>query len=358
MNDDSGFLQRYGGHLVLLIVAVLLVLGSWGQGLATFFEFDFLSEAEMMAEPTPVVQAEEPGPTPVGATAPLFDLASLPVLSDNGLSPDLMPITYKPILPEHEFITYTVEAGDTAFRIAQKFDINEETILGGNPFLSNDAGILQVGAVLNILPVNGVLHEVQEGETLESLSLKYGIPVEDIIAYAPNKLQFPYRLYPDTQIVVPGAVVEVFFWEPPSLTTFSSGGSAEALGGIYLGLVGTGRFIWPIGSRSITQYYWYGHPGLDIGSPEGSGVYASDQGTVTYAAWSPYCYGNLVVINHANGYETFYAHLSSINVSVGQQVYQGTVIAASGNTGCSSGPHLHFEIRFNRGRYDPLSYLP
>lgn len=357
MNDDSGFLQRYGGHLVLLIVALLLVLGSRGQGLASFFEFDFLSEAEVLVAPTPLVQPEEVSPTPAGTTTPLFDLASLPVLSDNGLSPDLMPITYKPVLPEHEFITYTVEAGDTAFRIAQKFGINEETILGGNPILSNDAGILQVGAVLNILPVNGVLHEVQDGETLESLSLKYGIAVEDIIAYAPNKLQFPYRLYPGTNIVVPGAVVEVFFWEPPSLTTLSGGGSSEALGGIYLGLVGTGRFIWPIGSRSITQYYWYGHPGLDISAAEGSGVYASDQGTVTYAAWSPYCYGNLVVINHANGYETFYAHLSSINVSVGQQVYQGTVIAASGNTGCSSGPHLHFEVRFNRGRYDPLSYL-
>ena len=87
-------------------------------------------------------------------------------------------------------------------------------------------------------------------------------------------------------------------------------------------------------------------------------MYAADSGTVTYAAWSPYCYGNLIVINHGNGYETFYAHLSGINVYPGQVVNKGNLIGASGNTGCSSGPHLHFEIRYNRNRYDPLSYLP
>lgn len=310
--------------------------------------------ADTLPLPTP-----ETGASAAGVPEPEFDLAAMPVLVDNSLVPNPKAITYKPSLPQHQFITYTVEAGDTAIGIAEQFGIKEETLLGGNEFLSNDAGALQPGTVLNILPIDGVLHTVNPGDSLEGLSAQYGISQDEIIAYAPNNLTFPYRLEPDTQILVPGAVVEAFFWEPPvTIVTASSGGSSEALQGIYVANLGSGSFIWPIGSRNISQYYWYGHPGLDIAAVEGSGVSAADSGTVTFAAWSPYCYGYLIVINHGNGYETFYAHLSGIYVSPGQVVNKGTTIGASGNTGCSSGPHLHFEIRYNRSRYDPLSYLP
>lgn len=97
---------------------------------------------------------------------------------------------------------------------------------------------------------------------------------------------------------------------------------------------------------------------IDTGLVTGSPIYAFDTGTVTYATWSPYCYGNLVVINHGNGFETFYAHLNGFNVSPGQTVYQGDLIAWSGNTGCSSGPHVHFEIRYFKERENPWSYIP
>ena len=108
----------------------------------------------------------------------------------------------------------------------------------------------------------------------------------------------------------------------------------------------------------MTQVFWAGHPAIDVGMPEGSGVFAADTGTVTYASFSPYCYGNLIVINHGNGFETFYAHLSGINVVPGQIVYKGNVIGAVGNTGCSSGPHIHFEVRVNGRRDDPVWWLP
>jgi murein DD-endopeptidase MepM/ murein hydrolase activator NlpD len=78
---------------------------------------------------------------------------------------------------------------------------------------------------------------------------------------------------------------------------------------------------------------------------------------VTWAGWNVYGYGNLVVINHGNGYETYYAHLNGINVGAGQVVYQGNIIGTSGNTGRSSGPHLHFEIRYFNSLLQPLSYL-
>jgi len=86
-------------------------------------------------------------------------------------------------------------------------------------------------------------------------------------------------------------------------------------------------------------------------------VIASDTGTVTWAGWNIYGYGNLIVINHGNGYETYYGHLSQVNVQVGQPVYQGSVIGASGNTGRSSGPHLHFEIRYFNTLLEPLAIL-
>ncbi len=362
MSEEPSRLQRAGGAILLVVVALLLVLGSQAPSIRSLFEFEpqefaasqFRSEVSSEGATTgPAGDAADAGD---GSVA--FDLGSLPVLRDSSLAPNPIAITYKPKSPSHTFITYTVEAGDTAIGIAQQFGIQEETLLGGNEFLSTDAGMLQPGTVLVILPVDGVLHSVSEGETLEDLGRQFGVPVEDIIAYAPNNLEFPFRLQADSQILIPGAVREAFFWEPPvAIVTASSGGSPESLQGIFVANLGTGSFIWPIGSRNISQYYWYGHQGLDITAVEGTPVYASDTGTVTFAAWSPYCYGSLIVLNHGNGYETFYAHLSGINVSPGQVVTKGNVIGASGNTGCSSGPHLHFEIRYNRGRYDPLSYV-
>lgn len=359
MDNNQSPWQRYSGHLVLLLIAILLAVASKTEAVSELLDFESEGEPEAVAL---VWQADPLAPT-VAETGVVtdteeiaaFDPSSVPVLSDNSLAPVLMPITYKPAQPHHELITYTVQSGDTAIRIAERFGIQEETILGGNAFLSNDAGQLMTGTTIVILPVDGVLHDVVVGETLESISELYGIPVEEIIAYEPNNLEFPYRLHPGTQILVPGAIREVFVWDPPQLVNTSS---PEAGQGITVLVPGTGTFVWPTAGRVITQYSWYGHTAIDVSLPTGSPIYASDTGTVTYATWSPYCYGNLVVINHGNGYETFYAHLNGFNVTPGQTVYQGNVIAYSGNTGCSSGPHLHFEIRFNKARYNPLSYLP
>jgi murein DD-endopeptidase MepM/ murein hydrolase activator NlpD len=121
--------------------------------------------------------------------------------------------------------------------------------------------------------------------------------------------------------------------------------------------VGTGTFVYPVTGRNFSQYYWYGHRAIDIALAEGNAVYASDTGTVTYAGWNVWGYGNLIVINHGNGHETFYAHLSGINVVPGQIVYQGNVIGYTGDSGNSSGPHIHFEIRLNGNQDDPCWYL-
>jgi murein DD-endopeptidase MepM/ murein hydrolase activator NlpD len=288
-------------------------------------------------------------------TETVIDLSGVPLLVNNSLSPRLNPFTFEGKRPEPVFTTYIVEPSDTPIGIADQFGIESETILGANPRLSEEANALQPGVELIILPIDGVLHDVSEGESLESISLLYGIPEEDIIAYPPNNLEFPFRLYPGTQIVVPGAVREVFVWTAPSLPA-SSGSIGSGISPL---IQGTGTYVWPITSRRITQAYWYGHQAIDISSVEGAAVIASDTGTVTWAGWNVYGYGNLIVVNHGNGYETYYAHLSSVGVVPGQIVYQGNYIGASGNTGRSSGPHLHFEIRYFNTLLNPLGgYLP
>ena len=125
----------------------------------------------------------------------------------------------------------------------------------------------------------------------------------------------------------------------------------------------TGTFRWPTNGRITSRFGYrtlYGrqnyHGGLDIATSKGSPVYAADGGTVTYSGWMG-TYGYLVRINHGNGYETYYAHNSSLLVSVGDKVYKGQQIARVGSTGNSTGPHCHFEVRYNGVRKNPLNYL-
>ncbi len=126
----------------------------------------------------------------------------------------------------------------------------------------------------------------------------------------------------------------------------------------------TGSFIWPVqgrinstfGWRSIFGSYSY-HSGLDIKASHGQGIKAADGGTVVWAGWRG-AYGNLVIIDHGNGYKTYYGHNSSLTVSVGDKVYQGQVIAKAGSTGRSTGTHCHFEVRVNGTAVNPRPYLP
>jgi len=123
------------------------------------------------------------------------------------------------------------------------------------------------------------------------------------------------------------------------------------------GARGTGRFQWPV-LGSLTQEYWYGHRAIDVGAPTGSAVLAADGGFISFAGWTDVGYGYLIVIDHANGFATYYAHLSSIYVAEGQAVERGQVIGAVGSTGWSTGPHLHFEVRYYGAQQNPRAYLP
>ena len=136
-----------------------------------------------------------------------------------------------------------------------------------------------------------------------------------------------------------------------SSSNVNRGGGAASLGGLTL--------IRPVGGMISCRYgqqRGYYHTGLDIATAHGTPIVAAAAGTVSYAAYH-YSYGNLLIINHANGVQTYYAHCSKLYVSVGQSVSQGQTIAAIGSTGNSTGPHLHLEVRVNGQAQNPQNYV-
>ena len=267
-----------------------------------------------------------------------------------------------PERPNYKIVQYTVEAGDSAWSIARQFNLQPESILWGNNWINAEAGSLQIGTVLNILPVDGVLHTVGEGDTLERIQLLYGTPIEDIVAYPGNNfpLEPPYELTPGQKIIVPGGQGQVVWQEPGPKVVAGMGRKSPGLYDGPLVYTGTGYFIWPIAPPIvITQNYWGAHPALDMGTYYRQPVFASDAGTVIFSGWSEWGYGHLVIIDHGNGFWTYYAHNAFNLVEAGQGVLQGQQIAESGSTGNSTGEHVDFRIRVDGGSFlNPLDFLP
>jgi murein DD-endopeptidase MepM/ murein hydrolase activator NlpD len=134
---------------------------------------------------------------------------------------------------------------------------------------------------------------------------------------------------------------------------------AGACTGNYDGAYGSGYFIWPSYNRFLSgNDFWSGHLGIDIAGATGDQVWASDAGVVVFAGWAQGGYGNMVMVDHGNGYQTLYAHLSSVRTYCGKSVGAGSVIGSIGSTGNSTGPHLHFEIRVWGQFINPWQVLP
>jgi len=342
--------NRYAIHLGLLLVAVVVGFLSRTDLLGAGIKLDLPSTEAQVAAPTVVMEE-----TAAEVVEPTLVPAVIPDLSVHRVA---MPHTYEPELPTHHFAQHVVEKGDTPNKVAEAYGLEPQALLWGNPELSGEAQLLQVGITLTILPTNGVLHTIHVSDTLAGIAEFYGVDPQKIIDYEDNHLEkWPHRPIPETRLLIPGGEKPLDIW---SYTPNTVRGQVSAAGAFYQGevpVLGTYSFVWPTNSWRITQYYWWAHRGLDIGAPTGAPVYASDSGTVVFSGWNTWGYGNLIVVNHGNGFETYYAHLSSIWVGNGQYVYQGMQIGEVGNTGNSSGSHLHFEIRFGASLYDPLSYL-
>lgn len=253
-----------------------------------------------------------------------------------------------------EIIEHTVEEGDTVSSIASKYNLQVNTLLWQNN-LTKDAKI-KPGDKIQILPVDGVRHKVQKGETIASIAKKYGLDESQ----AQGMLDYPFNEYQDDEnftltvgqwLMVPDGVKQDVAPVAPR-PVFSTRLTPNA------GAVSpSGSFIWPA-SGIITQGYRFYHKAYDIANRSGGSILAADSGTVIVSGWpSNDGYGNRVMIDHHNGYVTLYAHMSVLQVTVGQSVSKGSVVGQMGSTGRSTGTHLHFEIRHSGVLEDPGVYL-
>jgi LysM repeat protein len=227
---------------------------------------------------------------------------------------------------------HTVRSGETLHAIALMYGVSESTILWANNLSSTKD--IREGTTLLILPISGVQHVVKKGDTLASIAKIYGGDTEEIIRY--NNLENE-SLVLGTTLVIPGG-------EKPkeNKKLASTKNTTKSLPSV-------SSFTHPAPGTIRTQGpHGYNGNARDFGGSIGTPVYAVKQGTVTLVrsdgGWNG-GYGNYLVISHTNGVQTLYAHLSSVSVSQGQTVAQGDVIGALGNTGKSTGPHLHFEVR-------------
>jgi len=321
--------------------------------------------------------AEENVPTAIVPTVGAAGGGGVPQLVDDpfgGVPRLAQEHTIIPSRPRQEIETYTVLEGDTIFGIAEKFGLNPETILWGNYYtLLDNPHSLKPGQELNILPVNGTYHEWQQGEGLNGVAKYYGVTPEDIINFPANGLDAATigdyanpNIQPGTWLIVPGGKREFVSWSAPLGVTRENPASARVLGAgacgpVTGGAVGYGTFIWPSNNHYLSGFDYTpsaNHWGIDIAGNEGEAVYATDAGVIVYAGWNDYGYGNMIMVDHGNGFQSLYAHLSALNVICGQSVGQGDVIGAIGTTGRSSGPHLHFEIRAISSFVNPWDVLP
>jgi len=274
--------------------------------------------------------------------------------------------TIIPSRSRNDAVEYTVSLGDSVFGIAQKYGLKPETVLWSNyGVLKDNPHDLSAGMVLKIPPTDGVYYQWKESDTPESVAAEYEVKVEDVLYWPGNRMDLTNpQIQPDTWVMIPGGQRAFQQWIIPVMNRGAAGVSSGLYGGGacpggYEGLYGSGAFIWPTINRSISgNDYWSGHLAIDIGSALGEPIVASDSGVIVFAGWATGGYGNMVAIDHGNGYQTLYAHLSSVSVSCGRSVSQGQLIGFGGSTGNSTGPHLHFEIRYQGGFINPWYVLP
>jgi murein DD-endopeptidase MepM/ murein hydrolase activator NlpD len=269
-----------------------------------------------------------------------------------GATTAVSPVTIESDKPRAEIAEYKVQEGDTLSTIAEKFGVSMDTIRWANTDVKAIDSI-KPGQVLEIPPVSGIVHTVKSGETIYSISKKYEADAQSIVDYPFNSFtnDETFALAVGQSVVVPdGVVPKAQPWSPTSSVARVLTPDAGVVSA-------TGNWIWPAAGR-ITQPWRSWHRGADIANSGGGAILAADSGTVVVAGWPDnWGYGNRVMLDHGNGFQTLYAHMSKISVAVGQRVNRGDVLGQMGSTGRSTGTHLHFEIRNGGAGLDPLGYL-
>ena len=267
---------------------------------------------------------------------------------------------------EVEEATYTIEKGDTFNAIAYSLDMTPAALKELNPdidanrlFVDQELVIQQAVPYLSVKTVTNETYEeaiaspVEYIDTADLYEGNTSVKERGTDGLAEVNAEVTYLNGVEQERTVLSSTT----LQEPTTTYIYRGTTPKPV------TASNGYFIWPV-RGSITSYYGgryiFGgydfHLGLDIACPYGTTIKAADGGTVTYAGWQG-SYGQLVVITHDNGMKTYYAHNSSLLVSVGDKVYQGQAIARAGMTGSATGYHCHFEVRVNGSTVNPLNYL-
>ena len=316
--------------------------------------------------------SDNPGSEPDGlqplvefpASDPTESTDQGPYLADGTI---LKPIAVNTSVPDARELltTYKVRKGDTLTSIAHHFGLSLVTLYWANHLTTklNSKTDLKVGRVLSIPPVNGVLHVVTDRETLEDISKRTGVAVQKIVNA--NGLEQP-TVFVGQWIIVPGAKakpIPVAAPKPKPVTrSTASASSSRPAPKPTTRRTYSARWAWPAPGGHISQYYHYGHWGLDIAADYGAPVLAARSGVVIFAGWKNNGGGWQVWISHPGGMFSTYNHMSALSVGTGQSVGGGQRVGRIGRSGHATGPHLHFEVWvgsiWNGGyRSNPLRWI-
>jgi LysM repeat protein len=330
-----------------------------------------------VSEPTSIV-VEDTTPLPLSndELPPIVNSAQLA----NNLSTSVSPnntdtlYLYQPFTvinndrARSEFVDYTIVQGDTIDAIALRYGLEKETLAW-----CNDRRIIQVlypGDVLTVSPDDGACHQVlgTREETISAIAEQY--QVDDpfsIIDSVYNIGQLPNNITPNdillggTFLFIPNGQGPIITWNPGrDIETDASGNVigvnfAPGQSGSCGSVTPAGGSYWtnPLPNGTWMRGFYAGHSGIDLAASTGTPIFAANSGNVLFSGFSRWGYGEAIVIEHGPILSTLYGHMSSRNVSCGQYVVAGQVIGFVGSTGNSSGPHLHFEIRFDDNPTDP-----
>ena len=247
-----------------------------------------------------------------------------------------------------KYFRYKVQSGDSINGIANKFNIDSKYIFWNNIHLTSKSDIINIGDMIRVPTVEGVLHDVRFGETLSEISYKYNAEAEDIIDFPSNNIYDANFIEENVTILIVGGTQAKAATDISSINNNVLEKESSAAG-----------FVWPADGPITSVMTWWHPTGIDIGALYDAPVVATNNGTVIFAGGDPCCsYGLYVDIRHPGGFVSRVAHLNKIWVTAGQQVQRGEIVGLNGSTGRSSGPHVHFEIRRNGLLQNPLNYIP
>lgn len=352
---------------IVLLGMLIGIAFTWGQDILYFATgqdiVDDLRDDLVAAAPVPLAESLD-----LATAVPVFSPGNGEDDAIHGqveVGPDGFPLQARP-----HVVKYVVQPGDSLFGIADRFGISPNTIFWANTtILQDNVYLLQVGTELYILPIDGVYHLSDGQQSIAEIASLYGVTTGDILYSEYNTLSDKDSLYVPPEglrLVIPGGRRNYISWQAPIRTGTESGGANPegtlhpgSCRQMYSGTGGVGDYINPLGSVPfrVTQNFAPWHPGTDMAAEPNTPIYASETGIVVFAGWHRDGYGELVILDHGDGWTTYYAHMANRFVGCGDQVTKGQIIGEMGMTGNATGIHLHFEIRENDVAHDVREFM-